>query len=183
MSRVKNYIATIILIITPLTMMAQEKWEKPAGGIENAQVVIEKDKIIKLRPVSRRFKAINIEIPQPKPIIFNYQLKEAIDSLPSLQVIVRPKTMRDQPLDKFYGLNAKLGYGNYQSPYVLINAGTKRSDEYMLNAYLNHYSSGKGPVLDDLSASGNTSLGISGKYFFTIKKKTKQKVDRNLTTD
>jgi hypothetical protein len=35
----------------------------------------------------------------------------------------------------------------------------------MLNAYLNHYSSGKGPVLDDFSAAGVTKIGISGKYF------------------
>ena len=154
-----------MLLVTSMALMAQENWEKPPGGIENAQVIIEKDKVIKLRPVSRRFKAIRIEIPQPKPITFNYKLNEAVDTLPSLQVIVRPKTMRDQPLDKFYALNAKLGYGNYQSPYVLINAGTKRSDEYMLNAYLNHYSSGKGPVLDDFSAAGVTRLGVSGKYF------------------
>jgi len=165
MNSAKFHISLIILLVAPLVLAAQDKWEKPPGGIENAQVIIEKDKVIKLRPVSRRFKAISIEIPQPKPITFNYQLKHAVDSLPSLQVIVRPKTMRDQPLDKFYALNAKLGYGNYQSPYVLLNAGTKRSDEYMLNAYLNHYSSGKGPVLDDLSAAGVTKIGISGKYF------------------
>ena len=145
MNSLKYYIALLVLFIAPVTLVAQEKWEKPAGGIENAQVVIEKDKVIKLRAVSRRFKAIRIEIPQPKPITFNYQLAEAVDSLPSLQVIVRPKTMRDRPLDKFYSLNAKLGYGNYQSPYALINAGTKRSDEYMVNAYLNHYSSSTGP--------------------------------------
>jgi hypothetical protein len=154
-----------MLFVVPLVSKAQDKWEKPPGGIENAQVVIEKDKVIKLRPVSRRFKAIRIEIPKPKPLSFSYNLRNAIDSLPSLQVIVRPKTMRDQPLDKFYGLNAKVGYGNYQSPYVLINAGTKRSDEYMLNAYLNHYSSARGPVLDDLSGAGITKVGVSGKYF------------------
>jgi len=165
MNSLKLHIAILILFMVPVTLVAQEKWEKPPGGIENAQVVIEKDKVIKLRPVSRRFKAINIEIPQAKPLSFNYQLAEAIDSLPSLQVIVRPKTMRDQPLDKFYSLNGKIGYGNYQSPYALFNAGTKRSDEYMLNAYFNHYSSGKGPVLDDFSSEGVTAIGISGKYF------------------
>ncbi len=154
-----------MLLIAPCALVAQEQWEKPPGGIENAQVIIEKDKVIKLRPVSRRFKAIRIEIPQPKPISFSYNLQEAADSLPSLQVIVRPKTMRDQPLDKFYALNAKLGYGNYQSPYILVNVGTKRSDEYMLNLYLNHYSSAKGPVLDDFSAAGITDIGASGKYF------------------
>ena len=36
-----------LFLCMPLVVNAQEeKWEKPAGGIENAQVVIEKDKII-----------------------------------------------------------------------------------------------------------------------------------------
>jgi hypothetical protein len=165
MSKTISHIVLMLIVIVPFVSKGQDNWEKPPGGIENAQVVIEKDKVIKLRPVSRRFKAIRIEIPQPKPLSFSYKLRDAADSLPSLQVIVRPKTMRDQPLDKFYALNAKVGYGNYQSPYVLINAGTKRSDEYMLNAYLNHYSSGTGPVLDDLSGAGITKVGVSGKYF------------------
>ena len=95
MISLKLYSSFFILLVAPIVMMAQEQWEKPPGGIENAQVIIEKDKVIKLRPVSRRFKAVRIEIPQPKPLSFNYQLKEAADSLPSLQVIVRPKTMRD----------------------------------------------------------------------------------------
>jgi hypothetical protein len=164
MNKYISYITLTVLLFGSYSSYAQENWEKPAGGIENAQVVIEKDKVISLRPVSRRFKAIQLEIPQAKRLAFVHQLKEPTDSLPSLQVIVRPRTMKDQALDKFYGLNAKVGAGNYKSAYALINASTKRNDEYFLNGYFNHYSSGVGPVND--SGEWTTILGGSGKYFF-----------------
>ena len=166
MIRVKKYIVLIsILLLLPFVLVAQDNWEKPAGGIKDARVVIEKDKIINLRPVSRRFKTIQIDIPKAKPLGLQYQLKEAIDSLPSLQVIVRPKTMKDQPLEKFYGSTIKAGYGNYNTPYVLLDLATKRNDVYSLNGYFNHYSSGKGPVLGDFSAVGLTNVGGAGNYF------------------
>ena len=149
----------------PLASFAQDNWEKPAGGIENAQVVIEKDKIIRLRPVSRRFKAIQLRIPQAKPLAISLQLNETADSLPSLQVIVRPRTMKDQELDKFYGLNAKIGGGNNKSAYALINASTKRNDEYFMNGYFNHYSSAEGPVNGSTAGEWTTNIGGSGKYF------------------
>lgn len=160
-----KYYLLIASLLVALSVGAQEKWEKPAGGIENAQVVIEKDKVISLRPVSRRFKAIDISAPTVKPMAFQYNFSEISDSLPSLQVIVRPKTMRNTPLEKFYGLTAKIGYGNYNSPYILLNAGNKRSDEFMFNMYFNHYSSGKGPIADKFSGQGLTALGLDSKYF------------------
>jgi len=165
MNRSIYYIAFFWGFLLPLSLLAQDDWEKPAGGIEDAKVVIEKDKAITLRPVSRRFKAIQIEIPQAQPISMAYSFKSLLDSLPALQVIVRPRKMKDQQLEKFYGINAKLGYGNYNSPYALVNLSTKRSDEYMLAASFNHYSSARGPVLDDFSGAGVTNLGVSGKYF------------------
>jgi hypothetical protein len=160
-----KYYLLIASLFVVLSTSAQEKWEKPAGGIENAQVVIEKDKVISLRPVSRRFKAIDISVPTVKPMTFQYNFSQITDSLPSLQVIVRPKTMRNTPLEKFYGITAKVGYGNYSSPYILLNAGNKRSDEFMFNTYFNHYSSGKGPVADKFSGQGLTALGLDSKYF------------------
>lgn len=153
-------------LLIPILGVAQENWEKPAGGIENAQVVIEKDKVISLRPVSRRFKAIQLAVPVAKSLDFNYQLADVKDSFPSLQVIVRPKMMRDEPLEKLFGITGKFGFGNYNSPFILLNAGNKRSDEYMYNVQFNHYSSLKGPVADKFSSSGLTRLGGTTKYYF-----------------
>ncbi|MEN8248518.1 MAG: hypothetical protein ABFS32_06270, partial [Bacteroidota bacterium] len=159
------YYIIVLLITLPLAGLAQDDWEKPAGGIEDAKVVIEKDKVISLRPVSRRFKSIQFEMPEAVPVKLNYQLPDANDSLPKLQVIVRPKTMKDQALDKLYSLNGKVGYGNYRSPFILLNAGTKRNDEYMLDAYFNHYSSGSGPIEGIDAPEYTTSIGGAAKYF------------------
>ncbi len=164
MNRIKRYIV-FGLLLAPVAVWAQEDWEKPAGGIEDARVVIEKNKVINLRPVSRRFKVIQFAAPEVKPLTIKLQLPEVTDSLPPLQVIVRPKTMKDLPIEKLYGLSAKLGYGNYASPYVLLDAGTKRNDTYALNGYFNHISSGKGPVIGDFSAAGITRVGGAAKYF------------------
>ena len=101
-----NIILGIILIIAFNAKAQEEKWEKPAGSIENAQVVIEKDKVISLRPVSRRFTSVQITPPKAQQLTIAYQLGNTVDTLSTLQVIVRPKTMRDQPLDKW--LNGKV---------------------------------------------------------------------------
>jgi translation initiation factor 1 len=166
MNRLFKNIA-FLFILLPAVVFAQDDWEKPAGGIEDARVVIEKEKVINLRPVSRRFKSIQFEVPKAVPITLNYQLPEVNAKLPSLQVIVRPKTMKTPPLDKLFSFNGKLGYGNYRTPLVLLNIGTKRSDEYMLDAYLNHISSGRGPnkIGNGLDNEYNTNFGGSGKYF------------------
>ena len=129
-------------------------------------MVIEKDKVINLRPVSRRFKVIQLAAPEVKPLTVDLRLREVTDSLPSLQVIVRPKMMKDLPLEKLYALNARLGFGNYVSPYVLLDMGTKRNDTYAVNGYFNHISSKKGPVIGDFSGAGVTNVGGAGKYFF-----------------
>jgi len=159
-----NIILGIILIIAFNAKAQEEKWEKPAGSIENAQVVIEKDKVISLRPVSRRFTSVQITPPKAQQLTIAYQLGNTVDTLSTLQVIVRPKTMRDQPLDKLYGLTAKLGYGNYKSPFILLDAGNKRNDEYMYNLNFNHFSSGKGAVND--APYYSTRIGLDGKLYF-----------------
>ena len=153
----------LLLFISFKGYSQEENWEKPAGSIEDAKVVIEKDKVINLRPVSRRFKSIQIELPRPQALSIDYNLTPTVDTLSSLQVIVRPKTMRDQPLEKLYGLNAKLGYGNYRSPVLLIDAGNKRNDEYMYNVHLNHFSSGRGAVND--APYYFTGLDLDGKFY------------------
>lgn len=156
------YRLILLLLLSPGALLAQQ----PAGDIRDARVVVEKDKLIRLRHVPRRFNSIVLDFPQPRTLQLNFNLLDAADSLPPLQVLVRPRMMKDLPLDKFYGFLAKIGYGNYQSPYIMLNAGTKRNDEYMLNADFLHYSSGKGPVLDNASAAGITRFGINGIYFF-----------------
>jgi hypothetical protein len=32
--------ALLMFMVMPMALLAQEKWEKPPGGIENAQVII-----------------------------------------------------------------------------------------------------------------------------------------------
>ncbi|MGK7393657.1 MAG: hypothetical protein ACNS62_03755 [Candidatus Cyclobacteriaceae bacterium M3_2C_046] len=143
----------------------QGQWQDD-GEIEDAQVIIEKDRKIELPQINRNFERI-----PPLPVqgagmdnlnyeFQNYQLKlqgEAPD--------IRVFTIKEDPLPKFYGNYIKAGLGNYITPYLEIYTYNKRSDEYLLGAHFNHLSSILGPVDGRNSGTSQTSISADGKYF------------------
>ena len=147
------------------SVIAQVDWVKPTAEIEDAQVVIEKDKVIHLNGVSRRFEAIPIELPKTSNIAGSYNIKKIDIKLPPMVVKFRPQTMKPELLQKFFWGTVKAGYGNYMSPYLSASFGTKRSDESNVNVQLNHLSSARGPIDGKNSAAGVTDLNAVGKFF------------------
>ena len=147
------------------SVTAQVDWVKPTAEIEDAQVVIEKDKVINLNGVSRRFEAIPIELPKISNVAASYNIKKINIVLPPMVVKIRPQTMKPELLQKFFWGTVKAGYGNYRSSYLSASFGTKRSDESNVNVQLNHLSSARGPVDGKNSAAGITDLNATGKVF------------------
>jgi len=157
----------VFLLFTSFFVLAQETdpdWEQE-GEIDDAEVVIEKDREITLPTASRRYEPIPpVEISRPTTSI-NYRFQEVVPTLPSLNPQVRPLKIKPPPLDKLYGNYAKLGFGNFLSPYAELFANSTRNNDYGFGVHLLHESSRLGPVDDANSGNSDTQLGLNGKYF------------------
>ena len=164
-NRVTYFILILALVLTSETLVAQVDWVKPTAEIEDAQVVIEKDKVINLSGVSRRFEAIPLELPSVVTTQKAYNIKKIDVALPPMVIRLRPQTMKPELLQKFFWGTVKAGFGNYATPYLSASFGTKRSDESSFNLQFNHLSSANGPVDDKNSGAGTSDLRASGKLF------------------
>ncbi len=160
-----NKYIIIILLISPLYGFAQVDWENPKGAIKSEEIIIEKDKQIKLPSVSRRFAAITLESLPIDTNAIKYTPREISIDLPKIPVKLRPKTMKTEALNKTYWGNFKAGYGSYVSPYFQADVASKRSDEYAVALHFKHFSSKNGPVDDRNSGLSNTDAFLSGKLF------------------
>lgn len=160
-----NKYITLLFLAIPFYGVAQVDWENPKGAIKNEEIVIEKDKQIILRQVSRRFTAITIDPLVIDTSAIRYIPKEIKVQLPKIPVRLRPRTMKTEALNPTYWGSFKLGYGSYVSPYVQADIASKRSEEYAVAAHFRHFSSKNGPVDNSNSGLSNTDAYLSGKLF------------------
>ena len=160
-----NKIILTILSFFPLFGFAQSDWENPKGAIKDEEIVIEKNKQITLPSISRRFTSIPIETAILDSNVIAYTPKELGLEIAKIPVMLRPKTMKTEPLNKTYWGTFKAGYGSYISPFLQADIASKRSDEYALALHFRHFSSKNGPVDKIHSGLSNTDGFLSGKLF------------------
>ena len=143
----------------------QSAWEQEEGEIDDAEVVIEKNREIELPEASRQFERVppnDVQAPQVKVA---YQFEEVKPQLPTIDPKIRVLKIKEPPLDKLYGNYLKLGFGNFLTPYVDFFANNTRNDEYAYGVHVEHLSSRFGPVDRDNSGNSHTQVGVDGKYF------------------
>ena len=160
-----NKLVLFIGLAFPLVGLAQADWENPKGAIKDEEVVIEKDKQITLPVISRRFEAITVDLPQRDTTAVVSVPVDLKLTIPKIPVKLRPRTMKEEPLQKTYWGTFKVGYGSYISPYLQADVATKRSDEYALAAHFRHFSSKNGPVDKDNSGLSLNDAFVDGKLF------------------
>jgi len=152
----------IFLIGLPLVGFAQQGNEE----LEEAEIVIRKDRQIVLPLATRNFE----KIPQlPKlevPNVQQYRFKTFNLNLnpfnPTLNT-VRYNTPQQQ--GEFNNNYVKLGYGNYVTPYLEAYLGSPRARNFLYNVYVRHMSSARGPVADENSANGRSEAVVGGQFF------------------
>ena len=138
------------------SVLAQEKWDE-TGEIEDAQVIIEKDRKITLPPANRTYEkvpptVIDKQI-RPQQYDFNEYLYQGMSYSPSLSV----NRLTPGNSIKSNGNYVKLGFGNYISPLAELSFNTVQNS---LTAGLSykHLSFARGPVDGSNSgASDNTA--------------------------
>lgn len=138
---VNKYIAILfgILFLIPFSIQAQD------GDLEDIEVVIQKNKDIKLPKANRNYQMIS-DIP-PVEIGERTELKfgEHKATLNSLDPSIRINKLKPEALDKYFGNYVRLGFGNYTNTYGEAFIGNKRDDKAFYNIALGHNGFRSGP--------------------------------------
>jgi hypothetical protein len=162
----KRLIFIVMLILAgAIQMKAQTQWGEPRE-LEDANVIIEKDREIELPRAVRKF-----EQAPPHPVkamqneTLRYDFRNPDLRLATVDPQIRVFTIREEPLDKLYGNYVKLGLGNYVTSYAELFASNKRNDKYSTGIRFKHLSSLLGPVDGMNSGVGNNEMAGFGKVF------------------
>jgi len=154
----------IFLLIISIPLVAQEDWEG-RGEIEEAEVVIEKDRKIVLPSATRVFERMPpFELPTGL-LGLQYTYLPVSFRPGMLKTRVRPLTIRTKPLPPVRIGNVKIGYGNYQTPFLEASLGNGRSDDYLYNIFLRHRSSATGPVDEKNSGDSESQIDLKGSVY------------------
>lgn len=152
------------LFVVSATVYGQE-WDDNGAEIEDARVVIEKDRKIELPTASRSYEKVP---PLPSAVrerALEYEFKDYSYALKPLDPRMRVLTVQDEKLRKFYGNYLKVGFGNYTTPYLEGFFNNKRNDRYAVGAHVKHLSSKNGPVDKKNSGTSENRVGLYGKFF------------------
>jgi len=155
-------------------VFAQDEWDE-TGEIEDAQVVIEKDRKIELPTANRTYQKvppseINKQV-KPQEYDFNEYIYQGPPYSPSLSFHRLTPTDRIQSDNNY----VKLGFGNYLSPLAEISLNTLQN---ALTAGLSfkHLSFARGPVDGSNSGSSDNQVNL---YAMLNKKKSVLSLDLN----
>lgn len=160
----KILIFNVIAVTISSVTLAQEDWEG-MGEIEEAEVIIEKERKVVLPRTRRIFEKVpSFELQSGiLGLKYNYIPSKFVPG--DLRTRVRPLTIKTQSLPVVRGNNVKLGYGNYGTAYLEGSMGTIRNDEHSFNLFIRHRSSAKGPVADENSGDSESIADLSGNIF------------------
>ena len=137
-----------------------------SGQVEEAEIVIRKDRKITLPLATRNFEKIPQLPVNQVDSKQEYKFRNFDYSLSPLEPSFRTVGYSNQTVYKNLTSNyVKAGYGNYGTPYFESYLGSKKSETFLFNLYARHRSSQNGPVYDENSGNGRTEAAVGGKYF------------------
>jgi hypothetical protein len=153
-----------LVLVAMSTAIAQEL-PPVEGEIEDAQVIIEKDRKIVL-PFQQRYYDKISEVAQP--IVtekLSYSYLNTFYAPPSVNQRYQAAELGKQRQLDLQQSEIRVGFGNYQSPMAKASIFTKLSDNFLAGLDVRHLSFGVGEVDDENSASSQTLVGLKGDYF------------------
>lgn len=156
----KLLLLTGFLVIQTVALAQQN--EPPTGEIEDAQIIIEKDRPLTLPKANRYYQKTQIRPLEGDSVEMEYAVTQPSFELEpySAEISTRafePEELSNRPFQNF----VKAGLGNYMSP--LIQGFGKIADESRdASLWINHESFGKGPVRGKESAYGLSEMLLTG---------------------
>ncbi len=161
----KIFFSCLLLSVISYVAYAQQQPWSEEGEIEDAEVIIEKDREIELPKANRNFERVP-PLPVQKPQIdVSYRFVDLTPQLPDVTPQIRVLKVKEPPLPKLYGNYAKAGIANYITPYLELFVNNTRSKDYSYGLHFRHLSSRLGPVDQGNSGNSDTRLMLNGKYF------------------
>lgn len=154
-------------ILSTLQLKAQVKRDDN-GEIEDAEIIIEKNREIELPEASRNFEKITAPVRQPDPMLQQYQFIDRSARLPDLNPRFRVLQMPTEPLKKLKGNYIKGGIGNYMNTYLDAFINSTRNSDYSYGIRFKHLAWARGPVDKGNSGSSENMIGVHGRYFTDV---------------
>ena len=160
----KNLLTILIGCMGCWNSLAQETSDQQ-GEVEDAQVLIEKDKIIKLPPADRQYEEMVPMPTPPSPPSPSYSFLNFPYQVSRLDPRIRMLGIRNDPVEKNKDNYLKFGYGNFNSPYLEGYFNNTQSEDFLLGLHAKHLSSGSGPVDRENSATSQNLIELDVKTF------------------
>lgn len=142
----------------------QQGWSE-GGKLQDAEVVVEKDRVIELPQAARNYEKFRINPPQVGERNVRYRFSDY--RLPDQNVDLQMKvlTIKQDELNKLYGNYLKAGLGNYGTLYLKGYFHNKRSKDASIGANFSHVASAKGPVDKSNSAASQSDISLHGERY------------------
>ncbi len=154
-----------------LLFLIQSGWAQPTkpqrktGEIEDAEVVIEKNRAITLPEADRNFEKIPATAVKVAPALQPYQLSDFNAKLTDLNPKFRVLQMPAETQPEQHGNYLKAGVGMYGGLYGEGWLNSTQNTDYSFGAHAKHLSFRTGPVDKANSGTNEDAIDLYGKYF------------------
>ncbi|MHA6247778.1 TonB-dependent receptor [Pontibacter sp. CAU 1760] len=147
------------------TAQAQTQGWGEGARLEDAEVVVEKNRVIELPQAARNFEKFRIKPPVSEDRNVRYRFVDY--RLPEQDISLQMKvlTIKQDELTKLYGNYLKAGVGNYATLYLKGYFHNKRSETADYGASVSHIGSARGPVDKSNSAVANSAINLHGERY------------------
>ncbi|GHA58142.1 TonB-dependent receptor [Pontibacter akesuensis] len=146
------------------TQAQTQGWNEGAK-LEDAEVVVEKNRVIELPQAARNYEKFRITPPEIGDRNVRYRFTDYRLPSQDIELQMRVLTIKQDELTKLYGNYLKAGLGNYGTLYLKGYFHNKRSETASYGANVSHVSSSRGPVDKDNSAVSQSDLGVHGERY------------------
>ncbi|WP_147303001.1 porin family protein [Marinoscillum furvescens] len=154
-----TYIVLFLLLVSQA--MAQETDTAPTGAIEDAQIIIEKDKPLTLPRASRVYKPSAIQPVVTDTVNLSFYLSQPQATFDPYAFSPEVKSLSKTEALEANTNYLKVGFGNYLSPEIRGFAGVADGNR-RVGLFVDHESFARGPVRKDESAYSNTQVILQG---------------------
>ncbi len=156
-------ILTLMLVGCSIGVFAQQDTVR-TGEVVDAQVVIEKEKEIRL-PIAQK---LNTPLPsyafESEPLRLEYNTTKPDLNWPSYNPRISPQPISISAQEVKYQNYLRAGYGNFSSPLIQLGVFNKINETLKLQVSAGYESFARGPIGDENSATSSGQVNLSASY-------------------
>ncbi len=156
----KHSIFFLFLFMSELVVIGQDL---PSGEIEDAQIIIEKDKPLTLPKAPRLYNRVEVISFASDTVDMKYSLSSPDFVAEPYESVIKTVDYKSENPNAGSGNFVKAGFGNYISPLLQGHYGLTKGKNAS-HVWIDHVSFAKGPVRDEESAYSSSKLNLFGAY-------------------